>query len=157
MKIAVASGKGGTGKTTIATNLAYLAAQNGRTVAYVDCDVEEPNGQLFLKPLISSSRPIGRLHPKVDEVACIHCGLCGEICQYSAIVPLGVTVLVYAEMCHACGGCALVCPAGATVLVASPRRGSIVVVVTWDGPGPAPSGSAEVTVIVVGALLLAGL
>ncbi|HOK44879.1 MAG TPA: ATP-binding protein [Bryobacteraceae bacterium] len=113
MKIAVASGKGGTGKTTIATNLAYLAAQNGRTVAYVDCDVEEPNGHLFLKPLISSSRPIGRLHPKVDEVACIHCGLCGEICQYSAIVCVGDKVLVHPELCHACGGCVLVCRPGA--------------------------------------------
>ncbi len=113
MKIAVASGKGGTGKTTIATNLAYLAAQDGRTVAYVDCDVEEPNGHLFLKPLIASSKPIGRLHPRVDEDRCTHCGLCGEICRYSAIVCVGETVLVHPELCHACGGCSLVCRPGA--------------------------------------------
>ncbi|HOA75200.1 MAG TPA: ATP-binding protein [Phycisphaerae bacterium] len=113
MRIAVASGKGGTGKTTVATNLAHVASLDDRTVAYVDCDVEEPNGHLFLKPEWLVSRPVTRLIPKVDEAKCTHCGLCSQICQYSAIVPLGVTVLVYAEMCHACGGCALVCPAGA--------------------------------------------
>jgi MinD superfamily P-loop ATPase len=113
MTIAVASGKGGTGKTTIATNLAYLASQEGHSVAYVDCDVEEPNGHLFLKPSIESSRPIGRAHPKVDHAKCTHCGLCGEICQYSAIVCVGEKVLVYPELCHACGGCALVCRPGA--------------------------------------------
>lgn len=113
MKIAVASGKGGTGKTTIATNLAHLAARNGRKVAYIDCDVEEPNGHLFLKPLIASSKPIGRLHPRVDEDKCTHCGLCGEICRYSAIVCVGEKVLVHPELCHACGGCVLVCQPGA--------------------------------------------
>jgi MinD superfamily P-loop ATPase len=113
MKIAIASGKGGTGKTTVATNLAWVAARNGHSVAYLDCDVEEPNGHLFLKPEISSSRPIGRLHPAVDEEKCAHCGLCGEICQYSAIVCVGEKVLVYPELCHACGGCVLVCAPGA--------------------------------------------
>ncbi len=113
MKIAVASGKGGTGKTTIATNLAHVASQNGHSVAYVDCDVEEPNGHLFLKPFITSRRPIGRLHPKVDGDKCTHCGLCGRICNYSAIICLGAKVLVYPELCHSCGGCLLVCRSGA--------------------------------------------
>jgi MinD superfamily P-loop ATPase len=113
MKIAVASGKGGTGKTTIATNLAWAAALRGRSVAYVDCDVEEPNGHLFLKPHITSTRAAGRLYPKVDNEKCEHCGLCGDICQYSAIVCLGQKVLVYPELCHACGGCTLVCRPGA--------------------------------------------
>jgi MinD superfamily P-loop ATPase len=79
----------------------------------VDCDVEEPNGHLFLKPEIASSRAIGRLHPVVDGEKCTHCGLCGEICQYSAIVCVGDRVLVYSELCHACGGCVLVCGPGA--------------------------------------------
>ncbi len=113
MRIAIASGKGGTGKTTVATNLAWLAARDGWSVAYVDCDVEEPNGHLFLKPEIGSSRPIGRRVPRVEEGSCTHCGLCGEICQYSAIVCVGEKVLVYPELCHACGGCVLVCKPGA--------------------------------------------
>jgi MinD superfamily P-loop ATPase len=113
MKIAVASGKGGTGKTTIATNLAWIAARNGHNVAYIDCDVEEPNGHLFLKPYMTVMRAIGQLHPIVDDQKCAHCGLCGEICQYSAIVCIGGKVLVYPELCHACGGCTLVCNSGA--------------------------------------------
>jgi len=113
MKIAVASGKGGTGKTTVATNLAYVASRNGRSVAYLDCDVEEPNGHIFLKPQIASSKPIGSLVPQVDAAKCTLCAQCGEICQYSAIVCVGRKVLVYPELCHACGGCALVCPVGA--------------------------------------------
>jgi MinD superfamily P-loop ATPase len=113
MKIAVASGKGGTGKTTIATNLAYLASHDGESVAFIDCDVEEPNGHLFLKPLVTSSLPAGRTRPAVDEGKCTNCGLCGEICQYSAIVCIGGKVLVFPELCHACGGCVLVCRPGA--------------------------------------------
>jgi len=113
MRLAIASGKGGTGKTTVATNLAWMAARDGCRVAYLDCDVEAPNGRLFLKPEIASSLPIGRLHPRVDETTCTHCGLCGEICQYSAIVCVGEKVLVYSELCHACGGCVLVCRPGA--------------------------------------------
>jgi len=113
MKIAIASGKGGTGKTTVATNLAYVASRNGQSVAYLDCDVEEPNGHIFLKPQIAASKPIGNLIPQVDEAKCTHCGKCGEICQYSAIVCVGQKVLVYPELCHACGGCTIVCPAGA--------------------------------------------
>jgi len=113
MKIAIASGKGGTGKTTVATNLAYMASRNGQSVAYLDCDVEEPNGHIFLKPQFSESKPIGNLVPEVDYAKCTHCGKCGEICQYSAIVCVGEKVLVYPELCHACGGCTLVCPADA--------------------------------------------
>ena len=113
MQIAVASGKGGTGKTTVATNLATVASHNGQSVAYLDCDVEEPNGHIFLKPEITDRRPIGNLIPTVNEGECTHCGKCGEICQYSAIVSIGEKVLVYPELCHACGGCQLVCPVDA--------------------------------------------
>ncbi len=113
LTIAVASGKGGTGKTTVATSLAYVASLDGRTVAYIDCDVEEPNGHLFLKPGRLAGRSVTRPVPRVDESRCTQCGRCGEMCQYSAIVPLGATVLVYAELCHGCGGCARVCPTGA--------------------------------------------
>ncbi|MDY7010121.1 MAG: ATP-binding protein [Planctomycetota bacterium] len=120
MKIAIASGKGGTGKTTVATNLAYVASRNGQSVAYLDCDVEEPNGHIFLKPQIAESKPIGNLIPEVNEDMCIQCGKCGEICRYSAIVCVGDKVLVYPELCHACGGCALVCPVDA--ITETPRE-----------------------------------
>jgi len=113
MNIAVASGKGGTGKTTVATNLAYLASRNGGTVAYLDCDVEDPNGHIFLRPTITERKAIGNLIPRVDDEKCTSCGECGRICQYSAIVCLGEKVLVFPELCHGCGGCTLVCPADA--------------------------------------------
>jgi len=113
MRIAIASGKGGTGKTTVATNLAYMASRNGQSAAYLDCDVEEPNGHIFLKPQIADSKPIGNLVPEVNDATCTHCGKCGEICQYSAIVCVGEKVLVYPELCHGCAGCTLVCPVDA--------------------------------------------
>lgn len=120
MKIAIASGKGGTGKTTVATNLALAAMRRGLRVSYFDCDVEEPNGHLFLKPQITTSQSATLPHPIVAESLCTHCGQCGEICQFSAIVCVGQKVLVYPELCHACGGCALVCPTGAITEVAHP-------------------------------------
>jgi len=113
MKIVIASGKGGTGKTTVATNLAYIASEAGRKTAYIDCDVEEPNGHLFLKPTFTSQKTIGVPVPKVDEAKCIHCRRCAQICRFSAIVCVGQTVLVSPQMCHGCGGCTIVCPTGA--------------------------------------------
>ncbi len=118
MQISIASGKGGTGKTTVATNLAYVASRGGRSVAYLDCDVEEPNGHIFLKPEITDRRSVGNVIPQVDLQKCTLCGECGEICQYSAIVRVGEKVLVYPELCHGCGGCSLVCPADAITEVA---------------------------------------
>jgi len=113
MKIAIASGKGGTGKTTVATNLAWTIASLGDKVSYVDCDVEEPNGHIFLKPQIDTTQNAAMDYPIVDEEKCISCGKCAEICQYKAIVLLGEKPLVFPEMCHACGGCMLVCPVDA--------------------------------------------
>ncbi len=113
MKIAIASGKGGTGKTTVATNLAYVASRHGQSVAYLDCDVEEPNGHIFLKPEITDRKPVGSLIPQVDAEKCTLCGECGEICRFSAIVRVAKKVLVYPELCHGCGGCSLVCSDGA--------------------------------------------
>lgn len=113
MRIAIASGKGGTGKTTVAANLAWVAAREGRTAAYLDCDVEEPNGAIFLKPLITEIRPVRVSIPQVDMDKCNDCGLCGKICQYSAIVYMNQQVLTFPELCHGCGGCWLVCPTGA--------------------------------------------
>ena len=117
MKIAIASGKGGTGKTTIATNLACSIAQMGRAVQYLDCDVEEPNGHIFLKPDIEKTHSVTVDVPLVDTEKCIGCGKCSEICQYSAIVHLkDNNVLTFEQLCHSCGGCFLVCPSDAIKL-----------------------------------------
>jgi MinD superfamily P-loop ATPase len=112
--IAVASGKGGTGKTTIATNLAHIAAGLGRTVQYLDCDVEEPNGHIFLKPQITRRRTVTVDVPQVDADKCTGCGECGRICQYGAIVHItDNNVLTFEHLCHSCGGCIRICPVDA--------------------------------------------
>ncbi|NLI12757.1 ATP-binding protein [Pelotomaculum propionicicum] len=113
LTIAVASGKGGTGKTTVSASLSCAAADAGYKVAYLDCDVEEPNGHLFLKPEIDCRHLVGIPVPVVDQKKCVACGACGQICQYSAIVCINKNILTFDKMCHGCGGCALVCPAGA--------------------------------------------
>lgn len=111
--VAVASGKGGTGKTTVATNLARLYTDSGPPVQYLDCDVEEPNGHIFLKPTIAERQDVTVEVPEVDAEKCTACGQCGKICQYSAIVAIGEQVLTFEPLCHSCAGCWLVCPAGA--------------------------------------------
>jgi MinD superfamily P-loop ATPase len=110
MIITVASGKGGTGKTTVATNLAVAIESD---VQVLDCDVEEPNAHLFLKPEISDTTTATTPVPEIDLEKCTLCGECEKICQFKAIVVLGDTVLTFPEMCHGCGGCTVVCPAAA--------------------------------------------
>lgn len=110
MRIAIASGKGGTGKTTIACALAFSVRG---PVRLLDCDVEEPNGHFFIKPKPERTEAVHSPIPQVDEAKCTGCGECGRVCQFSAIVPLGKKVLVFPELCHGCGGCARICPSGA--------------------------------------------
>jgi MinD superfamily P-loop ATPase len=109
MNIAIASGKGGTGKTTVAVNIASLLSKRNKKVCYIDCDVEEPNGHLFLSPVITSRSDSSIPVPVIDESKCIACGACVAFCQYRALVRLGKTVMVFDELCHGCGGCTLVC------------------------------------------------
>ena len=109
LRLAVASGKGGTGKTTLDTSLATVLAEDGRSVGYVDCDVEEPNGHLFLTPSLPLRRVVTTWVPEVDESRCTRCGACGAACRFSAIVPLPNRVLTFPKLCHACGGCVLAC------------------------------------------------
>ncbi len=110
MIVAIASGKGGTGKTTVAVNLASV--MEGR-VTYADCDVEEPNGHIFLKPALNSSKAVGIPVPVVDADACTGCGSCARACRFNAIACVREKVLVFAELCHGCGGCIYACPAKA--------------------------------------------
>jgi len=105
--ISIASGKGGTGKTTVATNLALSLNSQ---VCFLDCDVEEPNAHLFIKPEFNVTEKVSTPVPEVDESKCTHCGKCGEICQFKAIIVIGDTVLAFHELCHSCGGCMEVCP-----------------------------------------------
>jgi MinD superfamily P-loop ATPase len=107
MIISIASGKGGTGKTTVATNLALSLEGD---VQLLDCDVEEPNAHLFIRPHIQETETVTTPVPEVDMEKCTLCGKCGEICQFKAILVIGETVLPFHELCHSCGGCVLVCP-----------------------------------------------
>ncbi|MCD6550908.1 ATP-binding protein [Thermotoga sp.] len=112
MIITVLSGKGGTGKTTVATNLAWVLSQS-RKVQLLDADVEEPNDHLFLPPQIEETEPVEMLLPQVDQKACIKCGKCAKVCQFGAISVFKTGVMVFDSLCHGCGACALVCPKNA--------------------------------------------
>ncbi|MFO7560187.1 MAG: ATP-binding protein [Desulfobacterales bacterium] len=107
MIISVASGKGGTGKTTVATNLAIAIGNN---VQILDCDVEEPNSHLFLYPVIEETETVFTPVPLVDEQKCTYCKKCAEICRFNAIAVFGDIILTFPELCHSCGGCMEVCP-----------------------------------------------
>ncbi|MDD5541351.1 MAG: ATP-binding protein [Candidatus Marinimicrobia bacterium] len=107
MIIAIASGKGGTGKTTVAVNLAYAFDCE---IQLLDCDVEEPNVQLFLKGAPLATEEVAIPVPQIDESLCDGCGECSRFCEYNAIVSFGTKPLVFADMCHGCGGCMKVCP-----------------------------------------------
>lgn len=117
MIISVASGKGGTGKTTVAVS---LALSQKVPVTLLDCDVEEPNAALFLQLVDRSERAVTVPVPVIDESKCIACGECARFCEFNAIVHIGTSVMAFHELCHSCGGCALVCPTQAISEVQSP-------------------------------------
>jgi len=106
MIISIASGKGGTGKTTVAINLALSMGD----CQFLDCDVEEPNAHIFLKPQLTESRSVGIPVPQVDLEKCTYCGKCAEVCQFSAIAVIKKNMLTFPELCHGCGACSLLCP-----------------------------------------------
>ena len=109
MIISIASGKGGTGKTLVATSLA-LSLKDSGAVQILDCDVEEPNDHVFLKPAIRGSEVVSIAVPKVDENKCTYCGKCAQVCAYHAIAVLGNHVLTFPQLCHGCGACSYLCP-----------------------------------------------
>lgn len=143
MKIAVASGKGGTGKSMVAANLAFTLAWTGQ-ITLVDCDVEEPNLHLFF-PTSPITRDVTMPVPVVDEFACKHCGKCGEFCQYGALTVLPDRVLFFPELCHSCGGCTIVCPKNAireepkrigTLSTSNPMPGLTLITGVLDAGSP---------------------
>lgn len=110
MKIAVASGKGGTGKSTVSTNLAYFLSKIYKDVVLLDCDVEEPNCHIFMKPDFNYSQSVCVPIPEINAEKCIACGKCAEVCQYNVLAFVKDKVLVFGELCHGCGSCKLMCP-----------------------------------------------
>lgn len=110
MKLAVASGKGGAGKTFLAVSMAWCAPA---ATSLLDCDVEAPNAALFVRPEQLRTEPVTVPVPELDASRCTACGSCGKICQFHAIATLGRPPLLFPELCHGCGGCMLVCPTGA--------------------------------------------
>ena len=119
MQIAVASGKGGTGKTTIATSLALSLASQAN-VRYFDCDVEAPNGHIFLKPVFDQISPAVILIPQIQTEKCTACGKCVEVCQFHALAKVGKNILVFPQLCHGCGSCTWNCPENAIIEVSNP-------------------------------------
>ncbi len=108
MNIAILSGKGGTGKTTVATNLTMTLG-----VGYVDCDVEEPNGFIFLAPSIRKKDEVFAEYPIIDKNKCTLCGSCAKACQFHALAKAGKQIVVFEKLCHDCGACKIVCRADA--------------------------------------------
>jgi MinD superfamily P-loop ATPase len=108
--IAIASGKGGTGKTLVATSLALVSDEE---IQFLDCDVEEPNAYVFLKPQLQNTIPVVLSLPKIDVEKCTGCGKCTEFCEYNALAVVKDKTIVFSELCHSCGGCLLVCPENA--------------------------------------------
>jgi len=129
MIVSVASGKGGTGKTLVATSLA-LSLSDDRKVQLLDCDVEEPNDHVFLQPEITGSKAVSIPVPRVDEASCTYCGKCAQVCAYNAIAVLGNHVLPFPQLCHGCGACSYLCPEKA--ITEEPRQ---VGVVEWGHSG----------------------
>jgi len=121
--LSVASGKGGTGKTLVATSLA-LSLKDSHKVMLLDCDVEEPNCHVFLKPSLTGREPVNILVPKVAEDKCNYCGKCAQICAYHAIAVLGNHVLTFPQLCHGCGACSYLCPEKA--ITEEPRETGVV-------------------------------
>ena len=134
IRIAVASGKGGTGKTTIATSLALALA--GPKTSFIDCDVEAPNAHLFIHPNFQHREEVGILIPYIDESRCTYCGECARVCQFHAIAVIGKKTLVFSELCHGCGSCSLVCPENAIQ-----EKLNVIGILEWGGT---PSGMSFV-------------
>lgn len=142
LSIAVASGKGGTGKTLVATNLALIASRHGSPVALVDCDVDAPNSALFLPPVEVSTTPVEVPLAEADPDTCTLCGACRKACAFGAIRILGGSLMVFPELCHGCGACIPVCPTRAMG-----ERPARVGEVEWGPVARPPAGVGGIDVV----------
>lgn len=137
MIISILSGKGGTGKTTTAVNMAVSLAVKNEKVLLLDADVEEPNAGLYLKPVLDESIPVSLPVPEIDEERCDYCGECSAFCQFNALAVAKDVVLTFPELCHGCGGCTLVCPQEAIIEVDREigvvEKGSAESIGFWQG------------------------
>ena len=116
MKIAIASGKGGTGKTTLSTNLASYLAEKGEVVL-IDLDVEEPNSGLFIKADLVLEEDKFKMVPEWIEDKCTLCGICQKVCNFHAVIQLGKMIMVFPELCHGCYACSELCPENALPMI----------------------------------------
>ncbi|MGD8587404.1 MAG: ATP-binding protein [Chromatiales bacterium] len=132
LRIAIASGKGGTGKTTVAANL-VLSLPDAQ---YIDCDVEAPNGHLFLKPEIRERSTVGIPVPRIDADLCTLCGDCAEFCEFNALAVTRNRVMVFAELCHGCGVCSRLCPESDAITEVERRIGEVALGEAGGGDGP---------------------
>jgi len=124
MKITIASGKGGTGKTTIATNLSSYLSSLGKKVVLADLDVEEPNSALFLNSTLEDTQVSNKMIPSWNSEDCTLCGKCAEVCNFNAILHLPKEIRVYPALCHSCYACSELCPTNSLPMVES-RIGQI--------------------------------
>jgi len=123
-KVAVASGKGGTGKTTVAVSLVLALEGLPEQIQFIDCDVEEPDAALFLKPVVRATSDVTVPIPSIDTERCTGCGKCAELCQYNALAVISGKVLSFKNLCHSCGGCTYICPAEA--IKEEPRKVGVI-------------------------------
>ncbi|MBN2744880.1 MAG: ATP-binding protein [Marinilabiliaceae bacterium] len=146
MKIAIASGKGGTGKTFVTTNLYYTLLKQGKKVHIVDCDSEEPNVGEFISGHITQTQEVFQNIPVIDATQCIYCGKCYEYCSYNAIVylPMGPFIQAIGELCHDCGACSLMCETGAITEI--PRRLGTITHIDVTGQGTMTELRADIGV-----------
>lgn len=115
MKIAIASGKGGTGKTFVSTNLFRAFKDLGYSTLLVDADVECPNTLLFFELKKVDDTIIKEYRPIIHSDKCLYCGLCADYCEYNAIfyVPELKQIKLLPNLCHGCKACSIACQYGA--------------------------------------------